>query len=99
MFDEALKFLFYRKDYKDLLKRIQVNYEKEKECVKLGLKCLLAKKFAGKATSTYEEIESMSNSSETSSKNMTEGQLENHKAFMNYWMEKYYKYCKLINSA
>lgn len=50
MFDEALRFLFYRKDYKDLLNRIQVNYDKEKKAVNEMLKALTAGSFSNKST-------------------------------------------------
>lgn len=49
MYEEALKFLFYRKEYKDLLKLIEHNYLKEKKTSTEGLKFLVANKLAGNA--------------------------------------------------
>jgi hypothetical protein len=80
MFDEALLFLFHRKDYKYLLSMIRKNYEKEK----------------GKVTeimSTYRSSKgsaSSQNSKQTSHSNNARQEqrvrLDHHKSFMNYWL-------------
>jgi predicted metal-dependent phosphotriesterase family hydrolase len=98
MFDEALLFLFYRKDYKFLLTMIQKNFEKEQAKVTEIVSTYRASK-SGSSSSKDSKTTSISHQQRQQAKAEQKQKLEHHRSFSNYWMHQYRKYCQKVNSA
>lgn len=92
MFDEALLFLFYRKDYLSLLNMIKNNFEKEHARVKDLLHGI-------KASKSGSSNDSMISQSTKQAIAEQKQKLEHHRSFMNYWLYQFCKYCRRVNSA